>query len=568
MKKRKIATALAISAILTAAPVLGACSGDHYDAIEFDAQDTTYAVTSQGGSMVAYGNYIYFINGTDGYEDAEGESNIWKTAVKGGLCRAELTGEKKDGAPASFATSVDENGIEFKYEKTKDYLENDINLVNVTSIAPKRVGTTGYKNGGIFIYDNNVYFASPNNTKNATGTVQTTRTDFFMMPLSGGSPKLIYTTAEGVDTSSSAYAFYKFGDMVYLVVNEGSDIVSVGINAEKAKVSDPNKFEVNATSVYFPVRDTYYKDIDNNTPEDFIYFVRAVTDDDKQRAGTVIEAMRPDGTENFVVSMNGNTETIEAVRDGMLFYRTTSITNETVIAYTNLHEQLLEKSPTYKAKQESLKQELDALNAKSDKSAADVTRLNELGECVNSQISGVFSTAISSTITATYPFRPAKGSNMVYFLGVTDSAIAMYDKNGTVKTVVGTKGTVNFIDGNYVYYTGESNDYYRAALWSNVEGYGEEARKLATSATADTFGLDYAAGYVMYYETVDKWASNYSYFVKIDGIEGLDPIAVYLRNAADTPTEEQIEAAKNGEEDPTEEETTEGETTEGDGSAN
>lgn len=557
MKKRRIATTLAISAILTAAPVLGACSGDHYDAVKFDAQDTAYAVTSQGGSMVAYGNYIYFINGTDGYEDAEGKSNIWKSAVKGGLCRAELSGEKKDGAPASFSSVVDENGIELKYEKTTDYFDDSVDLVKVTSIAPKRVGTSGYKDGGIFIYDDYAYFASPNNTKNATGAVQTTRTDFFMMPLSGGAPKLIYTTSEGVDTSSSAYAFYKFADKVYLVVNEGSNIVSVGINAEKAKISDPNKFEVNATSVYFPVRDTYYKGIDNNTPEDFIYFIRAVTEDDKQRAGTVLEAMRPDGSENFVVSMNGNTETIEAVRDGILFYRTTSITNETVIAYTNLHEQLLEKSPTYKQKQEELKSELDALTQKSDKSAADVSRMNELGECVNSQVSGVFATAVSDSITATYPFRPAKGSNMVYFLGVTDSAIALYDKNGTVKTVVDSKGTINFIDGNYVYYTGESNDYYRAVIWSNVDGYGEEAKLLATSATSDTFGLDYAAGYIMYFETVDKWASNYSYFVKIDGIEGLDPIAVYLRSEADTPTEEQIEAAKNGED-----ETTDGETEE------
>lgn len=333
MKKRKIAMSVALAAVLAASPAaLAACSGDHYSKIAFDAQDTSYAVTSQGGSAVSYGNYVYYINGTRGYDDTDGTANVWGEVVKGGLYRAELNGssvtDRATGAKL-FVPQADDEGIEFKYDYKWVYVNDDgegygreENVVATQKIAPKTVGTSGYGKGGIFIYDNAVYFGTPNNQKNATGTVQSTHTDFFMMPLSGGSPTKLYTTE--ADTSSSAYAFYKYGDSVYLVAQEGSDIISVKINAAKQKAEKPVKFEVGATSVCFPVRDMYYNGITTDTPEDFIYFVRNVdTDKDAQRAGTVIEAMRPDGSENFVVSMTGATETIEAVRGGVLFYRTT-----------------------------------------------------------------------------------------------------------------------------------------------------------------------------------------------------------------------------------------------------
>ena len=532
MKGRKIATVIALSAALSLTPALVGCSGDHYNSLDFDAQDTTYAVTSQGGSAVSYGNYIYFINGTRGYDDEDGAQNVWGDAVKGGICRAELKGTKKDGTPASFISEVDAKGIEFTYAETTDYFDEPINLVDVATIAPKTVGTSGYGSGGIFIYDNYVYFASPNNSKNATGTVQTTRTDFFMMPLNGGTPTKIYTTAEDVDTSSSAYAFYKFDEAVFLVVNEGEDIISVKINTKKSrpKIADPVKFDVGATSVYFPVRDTYYEGIDNNTVEDFIYFVRDVNDDDTQRAGTVIEAMRPDGSENFVVSMSGNTETIEAVRDGVFFYRTTNNKNETVLAYNSLHDALLEQSPTYAARQE------------------------ELGSAGNRQVSGRFATPVTSSITATYPFRPSLDSNTVYFIGVSSSSIDMYSMDGSVKNIVSTTGTIKFVNNNYLYCSDSSNGFFRVPLWPNMDGFGE-TQSIATETKTATLDCDYASGYFCYYGNIDQWADGYTYFVRVDGIQGLDPISVYLRSKADTPTDKEIENAKNGDD-------TDGETTE------
>ena len=527
MKKRTVAMSIALASVLAVTPaVLAGCSGDHYSEIKFAAQDTSYVVTSQGGSAVSYGNYVYFINGSRGYDDTNGSANVWDEVVKGALYRAEYNGEKvKDEVDGltKFQRTIGEECAEFKYTESTDYFDNPLNVVNTTKIAPKTVGTASYERGGIFIYDNAVYFASPNNEKDKNGTVQTTRTDFFMMPLGGGEPTKLYTSSEGVDTTASAYAFYKYKGSVYLVINEGSNIVSVKINPSKAKTDDPVTFKVNATSVYFPVRDTYYNGISNNTPEDFIYFVRAVKDGDQQRAGTVIEAMRPDGGENFVISMTGKTETIEAVRDGMLFYRTTNNIGNTVIAYNSLHNMLMECSSSYKKEQDTLD--------------ADSKRL---------QVDGQFPTEITSSITSTYAFRADELSNTVYFIGVTSSGINLY-QNAVDQPLIGklcnATGTPKFIKNNYLYFMGSSNDYYRVPLFPHMDGYGE-AQTLATDTTAAGISCDYVDGYFTYFAEVDQWASSYTYFYKVDGAEGIEPQFVGQRGSSDIPTSDQIKEAK------------------------
>lgn len=531
MKKRKIALGIALAATLAFTPVLGACGSDSFTEIDFPKnQNTSYAVTSQGGSAVAYGNYVYFINGTRGYDDKKGESNLWDNVVKGSLYRAELNGKgpiKEDGVSYShFEPTLDvEAGLEFKYTAGTDYFDKPQNVVDVTKIAPKTIGTSGYSDGGIFIYDSYIYFASPNNEQNSVGTIQTSRTDFFMMSLKGGAPVKIYTTTENVDTSSSEYAFYKYGGAVYLVVNEGGTIVSVKINVGKEKAEDPVRFKVKASSVYFPVRDTYYKGIDNTTVEDFIYFVRPVKSSDTAKAGTVIEAMRPDGSEKFIISENGSTETIEAVRDGVFFWRTQNQFGESILAYDNL-QQLREKySSSYRKAQ------------------------NKLPEDEKDRwIHGTFSTAITSSMTSTYAFRPNNDaqSNEVYFIAVTSSVMSVYDVNGKGQVVYdGGTGTPLFDKGGYLYYSGSSSDYYRVPMYKNMDDYGT-VQTLAENTTSAGISCDYVDGYFTYFGDVDQWASGYTFFYKVDGYEGLEPQFVGKRAKADIPSKDEIESARQG----------------------
>lgn len=527
MKRSKKAISIALGVVLAATPVaLAGCSGDSYTEVTFPAQNTSYVVTSQGGSVVSYGNYMYFINGTRGYDDVNGTANLWGNVVKGALYRAELNGttEKDETGHNVFKPQMDEECLEFKYTKGEDYFGNPVNVVNTQSIAPKTVGTSGYSRGGLFIYDNYVYFASPNNEKNKYGTVQTSRTDFFMMPLSGGEPTKLYTTGEGISTASSAYAFYKYAGAVYLVTYEDTKIVSVKIDVAKEKANDPVYFEVNASSVYFPVRDTYYSGIGTNTLEDFIYFVRNATDSDNQTSGTVIEAMRPDGTENFVVSKNGQTETIEAVRDGLFFYRTTEVTS-TYIKFTNLHEMLMVHSPTYKAEQDKLPADKKTVNIPTEK----------------------FPSEIPGDVTSTYPFRDSASTNEVFLIASSGSGIRLYTNdiaNPLVGTITPDTGTVLFVKDNYVYFSGSDSNYFRAPVFRHMEGWGGEPQELATSVATAGISCDYAMGYFTYFAKVDEWANAYTYFYKVDGVAGMEPQFVGVRAGSDIPSAEQIEAAK------------------------
>ena len=90
---KKIITILAIALIC----VLGmtACSGaSTVTQVNIEGrQSLDCAVTGNGGSAVQYGKYLYFINGTRGYEDTDGTNNVAGQVIKGALYRAELTGE-------------------------------------------------------------------------------------------------------------------------------------------------------------------------------------------------------------------------------------------------------------------------------------------------------------------------------------------------------------------------------------------------------------------------------------------------------------------------------------------
>ena len=110
------------------------------------------------------------------------------------------------------------------------------------------------------------------------------------------------------------------------------------------------------------------------------------------------------------------------------------------------------------------------------------------------------------------------------------------------------------MQGNYLYFAGSSNDYYKVALWENMDDYKDGAKKFVATSAAAGISCDYAAGYFTYFAEVDQWASAYTYFYKADGVKIYDDETeddklpkgqfVGLRASADIPTEEQIKEAK------------------------
>lgn len=164
--KKKILSAIAATLILAVCIVcLVACNPYKMDAI--GGGDASAKVESNGGYVVKQGNYVYFING---YVGADADA-AWGAATKQGIVRAEY----KDGK-----------------------IDNSTSKV----LVPKSVYNSS-ANGGIAIFGEWVYYATPNVDKDKNGTASTTNTDFMRTKIDGSVTQLIGT----IGTRSSEYLF-------------------------------------------------------------------------------------------------------------------------------------------------------------------------------------------------------------------------------------------------------------------------------------------------------------------------------------------------------------------------
>lgn len=551
MKKKIFAAIIAV--LLVCAP-LTACGESFTNPKVEGKQDTSYVVTSNGGSAVQYGNYVYYINGYRGYDDADGSENYWGNVVKGGLYRSELiagekveydymtsfgtkvsglwTFESKFDAETSYNFVTNKETVVTGYEKDEDgkiaYDDNDkpieiteeINTPVAYRIASKTIGTSGYSKGGIFIYDEHVYYATPSNNQDRHGDFETDKTMFYRTNLDGTGTVRLYTTKSS--SSSSEYAFYKQNGTVYLTVHDGSKIVSVEIGDKKVK--SVNEIATDVTSVLFPVRDVYYNGIDTNEAEDFIYYTRAINEDDPVRAGNITIAMRPDGSEQMQIFANGNTITLKDVDGGYLFYQDAQ-TSGNVIMYTNLHEQFMQNSSSYKEAYESKKSAIIAANG-------------ENSPLIGHQSGVALDVENISSYSEIICFRPNRLSNQVYSLCMSSSSLFIYD-GVEMKTIYnGSVSEIYDIVGTNVFFRNSSGNYYMTNAYTpaadnTVYTLGEGMN------TNATFGLDVVGNFVMMFGAADDYASDYALFVNLDRIdEGTQFVGVKLDEDKYDPTVE------------------------------
>lgn len=539
--KKKLAIILAC-VMLCATVVMAGCSGSSYSKIAVNGkQDYSYTVYSNGGNSVQYGNYIYFINGTKGYEDADGKQNTWNDVTKGALYRAELTGVKDTVNLGDFTIQANADGKEFVSTKGLDYDENSIDIVNVQLIAPKVIGTSGYNDGGIFIYDEYVYYATPNNEKDKTGTVQAKRTDFFRTKLDGSDTAKIYTTE--AETATSPYAFHKKGDSVYLVVLSGTEVISV--ECTNKKIMESKRIAKDVKSALLPYRTTYKKGDTSVVLEDFVYILRdTVEGSDPLKTGTNIEVMECDGVAGRKVISLGKTDTaLEAVRDGMLYYRSPNQSNNTAIYYTNLHDALMGTEVTDAAEGiKGIKSYQDYQLGLAEDDA------NKIGSTIKGEL---FSSEKIADYTKTYCFRPGGiKSNINYAIGIkADGAFLISDKIET-RQIYNAALTFSFVDGEYMYFTDSDAKTLYSTEWEKTATEKSAAGTLkikSSDADITDNGLkpDITAGYLVYMSDVDTWAKGYANFKKIDGIEGAKQQFVGAKIEADLkPKDEEEEEEK------------------------
>jgi hypothetical protein len=288
-----------------------------------------------------------------------------------------------------------------------------------------------------------------------------------------------------------------------------------------------------ATSVLFPVRETYdSKNNVTNDPEDFIYFTRDIEDSDGERTGNVVEVMRPNGSENFSTLMTGKEVTLESVRGGGLFYKTTQSAYQ-VFMFTNLHDDFLNttteggkpNSPSYAAYEAS-------------KSATSTVE----GEAKRSNINvEVYKAASLDDYTSRYFGRSSVYFNGAYIIGFTASAAWYLTNAGESVKIINEAVTFQGVYGDYVYYTKSDGILYRTRYAVSYEDKSESDYEQISHkelyATAP-FKPDFVAGYAFYMSKLDEFdLTAYGFLISINRA-GADAVSVHVRAASDAKPEE------------------------------
>ena len=505
MMKKIIVVLTFIMAVVLA---MTGCTGDVYSAVSIKGkQDTSYVVTSNGGSAVKYGNYVYFVNGSRGDEDDNGDANKFGEVVKGGLYRAEFINETENGGDRNDYNGVEgvkdfvpyaseESNLALASTKTTNFKRKTDYVVDNQLLVPKTIGTKGYSDGGVYIFDNYVYYATPANTKDKSGNVMDDYTLFLRTKLDGSVTEEIYTTQNV--SSDKPYGFYKYEGKVYLIVMENNAEYGNYINVIDVASKKFKTVATKVASAVFPTNPVYYNGMENNSVYDAIYLkyeannYPAYKDDQVNRTGYVLAYMRPDG-KDIVNFAEGNTILdVVAVRDNLVFYKDVYLTDTVLVA-----------------------RDYDSL----------FTTAGGFNE-------RVYNNSVIASAEEIYPFMEGAGSintNAISMLTITSSSSSSADgsttttKTLTYYSAVNTQGktigsgsslAVQTHDNTGFYYTVSDGSATYLRHYNLAMGY-TSAKTISSVVGTSTFKADKVGSYIVYTATLEDKFDNYTFFADV-----------------------------------------------------
>ena len=206
-------------------------------------------VLGNGGLSVTKGEYVYYVDSFVESSSITKDGNTYNKISKASIYRAKMVDNK---------LVYDEDGV----------------LQNVELVVPKIVG---FENTNLFIFDDYIYYGTPNTQNDKSGKLRNDLIDFCRAKLDGSNVQVIYTTEEYADNAT--HSFYKINDKVYLVVFEGAKLVKVeiGTHIKKAEVLAEDLSSVMLPSVN---NYTYAQSVTISGTLGYAYYTRALTEDD------------------------------------------------------------------------------------------------------------------------------------------------------------------------------------------------------------------------------------------------------------------------------------------------
>ena len=574
MKKAKILS-LIIGLVFIFSAFVGCADFPRVGGLQM-RQETNFVVRGQGSAAVQYGDLIYFINGYNdlGNEIPRHNRNSFGRVERGALYRARLNGERMsfqrnanevyELVPNAFgrefvARTFDDNNpglghqrrvyenlmfhsrnvlrheIDVEDEDIDHYdIENRRDLVDVERVVPKQIGTTAGnigQAGGVWIFGNWIYYATPHARRNQAGRMQYERVDFMRTRVDGRETQLIYTT--GSDASRAPYAFYRIGNHVYLVVfyqhNGNGRIVSVRMRDGARGPSNPRVIAENVTNVIFPVQD-FYDSVNHyryqNNLDHFIFFERNFNSDDQVISGNVVEMVRPNGRNAIEIYSTGHNTRLIAVNDGLLVYSHPNNLGDNTLRYTNLHNVLM-GAPIAGGGFEGGNAEYRNWQL----SIEDVSRRNV-------QVSGTFVGIYTEDFENGFVVFRSHHHSPPHIVGIHNGSLQMRSSlsHGSLINIMASAQDVNIahVRGNVVYFINNStNHFYRIAMLAN-----STPERISHSPLTDNhFAPALVAGFVMYFAFVDEFVvyrggGGYAFFVYL-ARPGAEAVLVYHRASGD-----------------------------------
>ncbi len=207
---------------------------------------TNARVVSNGGMTVVKGDYLYYVNGYVDETTLIAEDNAYGSVSHGAIYRTKLS----DGT-----IEKDDDGF----------------LNNTECVVPKIVG---FSNGGFYIIDDYIYYATPYMKLNSqTGVLQSNRVEFHRIKIDGTQDKVLYAT--DVNEDNLDWTFVKVGNTVYLVTYVDQKIISVNTESTAVIASVEN-----STSYTILKETDLYSAATSAELKSHVYFTRAITAED------------------------------------------------------------------------------------------------------------------------------------------------------------------------------------------------------------------------------------------------------------------------------------------------
>ena len=438
--------------------------------------------SGNGTFAVEKGDYLYFVNGVaSNFTD-----NKMGSVEKGALYRVKLTEMGNKNA-------------------------------NVELVIPKLM-TTGSATNGVFIYGDNVFYASPYDEKDKTGTVRSDYVDFRSFNLKDASSERITYEKNSV----SKYQFLTNGNKVYLAYEYSETVDSV--ETKKLKVVDAS----NGDSVYSVDGYSTLFFADDNQGK--IFFAKTAYSDDLEAAESFSEIYcytAGNTSADMVFSGCGKNALGRDDRD-------TDDYKAKILDYTDLSGATL---TIVKNTGKFLIFKLASVDANSTTCyfGLDLTKEIKKENLVNMGSSNTYiDTALTSTAVVVDLNNIYYVENSTYLKGLVKfdySKINEVTRGRTLLTGKANGANIAFMEGNNIYLCGTDGIYFRVDVTQGENADYRQVNAMAAKGITEWF-VPRVVGNTFITVYSDSIFQNYLYAVDLTNFDDVDAYEEYISGLA------------------------------------